>query len=111
MFEVNFREKFEVLNCIMLMDGEFQRFFDEIVILDVYEVVCLFWNCEVFVCDDGILFNYIFVNIKDWCKNVFEVVNQFCINMDNSYYCYDVMFLINGVFVVQIELKIFGISL
>lgn len=45
------------------------------------------------------------MNIKDWCKNHFEVVSQLRINTDNSHHRYDVMLLINGIPVVQIELK------
>ena len=65
---------------------------------------------EAFVRDDGTPLNYTLVNIKDWCKNHFEVVNQLRINTDNSHHRYDVMLLINGVPVVQIELKTLGIS-
>jgi type I restriction enzyme R subunit len=60
--------------------------------------------------DDGTPLFYTLVNIKDWCKNTFEVVNQLRINTDNSHHRYDVMLLINGVPVVQIELKTLGIS-
>ena len=65
---------------------------------------------EAFIRDDGTPLNYTLVNIKDWCKNTFEVVNQLRINTDNSYHRYDVILLINGVPVVQIELKTLGIS-
>jgi len=50
------------------------------------------------------------VNIKDWCKNTFEVVNQLRINTDYSHHRYDVLILINGVPCVQIELKALGIN-
>lgn len=40
---------------------------------------------------------YTLVNIRDWCKNSFEVVNQLCISTDNSHHRYDVILLINGV--------------
>ena len=40
----------------------------------------------------------------------FEVVNQLRINTDNSHHRYDIILLINGVPVVQIELKTLGIS-
>lgn len=42
--------------------------------------------------------------------NPMEVVNQLRINTDNSHHRYNVMLLINGVPVVQIELKTLGIS-
>ena len=108
--EENFREKFEALNRVTLTDGEFQRLLDEIVTPDVYEAARSLRNRESFVRDDGTPLNYTLVNIKDWCKNHFEVVNQLRINTDYSHHRYDVMLLINGVPVVQIELKSLGIS-
>lgn len=45
------------------------------------------------------------MNIKDWCKNEFEVINQLRINTENSHHRYDVILLINGIPVVHIELK------
>lgn len=108
--EANFREKFEALNRVTLTDGEFQRLLDEIVTPDMYEAARFLRNREAFVRDDGTPLNYTLVNIKDWCKNAFEVVNQLRINTDNSHHRYDVILLINGVPVVQIELKTLGIS-
>lgn len=108
--EANFREKFESLNRVTLTDGEFQRLLDEIVTPDVYEAARLLRDRESFIRDDGTPLNYTLVNIKDWCKNSFEVVNQLRINTDNSHHRYDVMLLINGVPAVQIELKTLGIS-
>ena len=106
----NFREKFEALNGVNLTDREFQRLLDEIVTPDVYEAARSLRNREAFIRDDGTPLNYTLVNIKDWCKNHFEVVNQLRINTDNSHHRYDVILLINGVPVVQIELKTLGIS-
>jgi hypothetical protein len=108
--EANFRVKFEALNRVTLTDGEFQRLLDEIVTPDVYEAARSLRNREAFIRDDGTLLNYTLVNIRDWCKNAFEVVNQLRINTDNSHHRYDVILLINGVPVVQIELKTLGIS-
>ncbi len=108
--EANFRKKFDALNHVILTDSEFQRLLDEIVTPDVYEAARSLRNREAFIRDDGTPLNYTLVNIKDWCKNTFEVVNQLRINTDNSYHRYDVILLINGVPVVQIELKTLGIS-
>ena len=63
-----------------------------------------------FTRDDGTPLNYTLVNIDDWCKNTFEVVSQLRINTDYSHHRYDVILLINGVPVVQIELKTLGIN-
>ena len=108
--ERNFREKFESLNRVTLTDAEFQRLTDEIVTPDVFTAARTLRERNSFIRDDGTPLNYTLVNIRDWCKNSFEVVNQLRINTDNSHHRYDVVLLINGVPVAQIELKTLGIS-
>lgn len=108
--ERNFREKFEALNRVRLTDGEFVRLLDEIVTPDVFTAAKTLRSINSFTRDDGTPLNYTLVNIKDWCKNTFEVINQLRINTDNSHHRYDVILLINGVPCVQIELKTLGIS-
>src|SRR5947207_9364230 len=108
--EKNFREKFEALNRVRLTDGEFARLFDEIVSPDVFTAAKTLREMNAFTRDDGTPFNYTLVNIRDWCKNTFEVVNQLRINTDYSHHRYDVLLLINGVPVTQIELKTLGIN-
>jgi len=108
--ERNFREKFQALNRVMLTDGEFQRLLDEIITPDVFTAAKTLRGINSFTRDDGTPLNYTLVNIKDWCKNSFEAVNQLRINTDNSHHRYDVMLLINGVPAVQIELKTLGIN-
>ncbi len=106
----NFKEKFELLNRVTLTDGEFQRLLDEIITPDVYEASRALRNRETFIRDDGTPLNYTLVDIKDWCKNSFEVVNQLRINTENSFHRYDVTLLVNGLPVVQVELKTLGVS-
>lgn len=108
--ERNFREKFEALNRVHLSDGEFARLLDEIVTPDVYTAARTLRERSAFTRDDGTPLNYTLVNIKDWCKNSFEVVNQLRINSDYSHHRYDVLILINGVPCVQVELKTLNIS-
>ena len=108
--EGNFRNHFQALNRVQLTDGEFKRLLDEIITPDVYTAATLLREINSFTRDDGTPLNYTLVNIKDWCKNTFEVVNQLRINTDNSFQRYDVMLLINGIPTVQIELKTLGIS-
>ncbi|MGN9500120.1 type I restriction endonuclease subunit R [Pseudomonas syringae pv. aptata] len=108
--EKNFREKFETLNRVHLTDSEFQRLLDSVITPDVYGAAQTLRNINSFERDDGTPLNYTLVNIRDWCKNDFEVVNQLRMNTDNSHHRYDVILLINGVPVVQIELKTLAVS-
>jgi type I restriction enzyme R subunit len=108
--ENNFRAKFEDLNRVKLTDGEFARLLDEIITPDVFAAAKILRSINAFTRDDGTPLNYSLVNLKDWCKNHFEVINQLRINTDNSHHRFDVILLINGVPVVQIELKGLGIN-
>jgi type I restriction enzyme R subunit len=106
----NFREKYPALNRVQLGNSEFERLLEEIITPDVFAAAKTLRKRNSFTRDDATPLNYTLVNIKDWCKNMFEVVNQLRINTDNSHQRYDVILLINGVPVVQIELKSLGIS-
>lgn len=108
--EANFRQKFEALNKVTLTDGEFDRLLAEIVTADGFDAAVRLRERNGFVRDDGTPLNYTLVNIKDWCKNTFEVASQLKINTTYSHHRYDVVLLINGVPAVQIELKSLGIS-
>lgn len=103
--EANFRKKFEALNRVSLTDAEFSRLRDEIVTADVFTAAQTLREQGYFQREDGTPLHYTLVNIKDWCKNDFEIINQLRINTDNSHHRYDVILLINGVPIVQIELK------
>jgi len=108
--ERNFRQHFEALNRVHLTDTEFARLLEQIVTPDVFAAARTLRERNSFERDDGTPLYYTLVNIKDWCKNTFEVINQLRINTENSHHRYDVMLLINGVPVVQIELKALAIS-
>ena len=108
--EKNFREKFEVLNRVRLSNSEFARLRDEIITPDVFTASKTLREKNYFQREDGTPLHYTLVNIKDWCKNDFEVINQLRINSENSNHRYDVVILVNGLPIVQIELKGVGIS-
>ncbi len=108
--EQNFREKFEALNHVRLTDAEFARLRDEIVNADVFQAAKTLREYGYFQREDGTPLHYMLVNLKDWCKNDFEVINQLRINTDNSHHRYDVILLLNGLPLVQIELKTLGIN-
>lgn len=108
--ELNFRKKFEALNRVNLTDAEFARLRDEIVNPDVFAASKFLRQKNTFMREDNTPLQYTLVNIKDWCKNEFEVINQLRMNTENSNHRYDVILLINGIPVVQIELKTLQIS-
>jgi type I restriction enzyme R subunit len=108
--EENFRKKFEALNRIHLSDVEFARLREEIINPDAFAASKLLRQRNTFIREDGTPLQYTLVNIKDWCKNDFEVINQLRMNTENSNHRYDVILLINGVPVVQIELKTLEVS-
>lgn len=108
--EQNFREKFQALNRVRLTDAEFARLRDEIVNPDVFRASKTLREQQYFQREDGTPLHYTLVNNKDWCKNEFEVINQLRMNTENSNHRYDVIILINGVPVVQVELKTLDIS-
>ena len=108
--EQNFREKFESLNRVRLTENEFERLKTEIITPDIFAASKLLRERNYFQREDGTPLHYTLVNIKDWCKNEYEVINQLRINTGNSNHRYDVIILINGIPVVQVELKTLDVS-
>ncbi|NLV16406.1 MAG: type I restriction endonuclease subunit R [Syntrophomonadaceae bacterium] len=108
--EANFREHFERLNRVKLSDSEFTRLRETIITPDVFTAAKTLREINTFKRDDDTPLQYTLVNIKDWCKNEYEVINQLRINTENSNHRYDVIILINGVPVVQVELKALQIT-
>lgn len=108
--ERNFREKFQSLNKVHLTDAEFGRLMEELTNSDVFVSSKRLRERNTFMREDGTPLQYTLVNIKDWCKNDYEVVNQLRMNTRYSSHRYDVILLINGLPLVQIELKNLDIS-
>ena len=78
--ERNFRTKFETLNRVHLTDSEFSRLLEEIIDADVFASSKRLRGINTFMREDGTPLQYMLVNIKDWCKNDYEVINQLRIN-------------------------------
>jgi len=108
--ENNFREKFQALNRVNMTNSEFARLRDEIIISDVFAASKHLREINTFMREDGTPLHYTLVNIKEWCKNDFEIISQLRINTKNSNHRYDVILLINGIPIVQIELKTLEVS-
>lgn len=108
--EHNFREKFQSLNKVHLTDAEFTRLMEELTNSDVYASSKKLRERNTFMREDGTPLQYTLVNIKDWCKNDYEVIHQLRMNTRNSFQRYDVILLVNGLPLVQIELKTLDVS-
>ena len=108
--EHNFRQHFQTLNRVQLTDKEFKRLLNQIISPDVFATARRVHERNEIERDDGTQLQYTLINLEDWCKNTFEVVNQLRINTRDSHHRYDVILLINGLPVVQIELKKLDIS-
>ena len=108
--EENFRNKFEALNGVRLTDGEFERLMGNIVSSDVYKASKTLRDKVKVTHEDGTTRYYPLLNLQNWCKNEYEVINQLRINTHSSHHRYDVIILINGLPLVQVELKTHGVS-
>lgn len=106
----NFRKHFQRLNYVTLSDDEFEKLLKDNISPDVFTVSKHLREKQTFVRNDGTSFDYSLVNLRDWCKNEFEVVSQVSLNTANSHHRYDVIILINGLPLVQIELKRYKVS-
>lgn len=103
--EENFRKHFQELNRVRLSDSEFSRLKESIITPDVFSAAKILRETNTFKRDDDTPLQYTLVNTNDWCKNEYEVINQLRINTENSHHRYDVIILINGIPVAQVELK------
>ncbi|MDY0077740.1 MAG: type I restriction endonuclease subunit R [Bacteroidales bacterium] len=108
--EQNFKTKFEALNRVRLSESEFLRLREAIIEPDVFVASKKIREQQFFQREDGTPLHYTLVNNKDWCKNDFEVISQLRVNTENSNQRYDIILLINGLPVVQLELKRLDIS-
>src|SRR5690606_21374407 len=92
------------LNGQPLTDSEFSRFLTQIEGKSVFESAKILRDKQVFQRDDGTEVYLELMNTREWCKNIFQVTNQ--TTVEGKYKNrYDVTILINGLPVVQIELK------
>lgn len=106
----NFRTKFEALNKVKLSDREFDRLLQQIIAPDVFRASGIMRERNTFEREDGTPLHFELVNRRDWCKNSFEVIHQLRMSTANSHHRYDVLLLINGIPVVQVELKQLGVN-
>lgn len=107
--ETNFKQQLELFNKTTFTNEEFQKILIHLEGGSIFEKAKKLRDQFELERDEG-TFYVKFLNKKDWCKNRFQVANQITIQgkYENRY---DVTILINGLPLVQIELKKRGVEL
>lgn len=106
----NLKSQLEKHNQITLSNKEFSKVINHLNKGNVFEKARILRDKMNFERDNGETAYLEFINQEHWCKNQFQVTNQ--VSMEGSYKNrYDVTILINGLPLVQIELKRRGLEL
>lgn len=110
----NFREQLNKFNekkldGVPLTDKEFERVMRKLQGKSIFESAKILRDKFVLEREDGKEIYIELFNSKEWCKNIFQVTNQ--VTMIGKYKNrYDVTLLINGLPLIQIELKRRGLD-
>ena len=108
--EQNLKSQIEKHNNITLSDSEFKRVLNHLSKGSVFEKAKILRDRYALSRDDGTTAYLEFLNSEHWCQNEFQVTSQ--VSVDGVYKNrYDVTLLINGLPLVQIELKRRGLEL
>ncbi|MCF8363148.1 MAG: hypothetical protein K9G70_11050 [Prolixibacteraceae bacterium] len=107
---LNLKGQLEKHNKITLNDNEFKRVINHLNKGNVFEKAKTLRDKMQLTKDDGESIYIEFIQQEHWCQNQFQVTNQ--VNMEGTYKNrYDVTILVNGLPLVQIELKRRGLGL
>jgi type I restriction enzyme R subunit len=106
----NLKSQLEKHNNIQFTSKEFERVMNILSKGSVFEKAKTLREKQHLVRDNGDNLYFEFINVEHWCQNQFQVTSQVSIKgkYDNRY---DVTLLINGLPIVQIELKRRGLEL
>ncbi len=106
----NLKSQLEKHNNIQFSDKEFERVMNILSKGSIFEKAKSLREKQHIVRDNGDNLYFEFINTEHWCQNQFQVTHQ--VTMEGSYKNrYDVTLLINGLPMVQIELKRRGLEL
>ena len=106
----NLKRQLEIHNKISLTDKEFEKVLNHLNRGNVFEKAKTLRDKMQLDRCDGSKAYIEFIQQEEWCRNEFQVTNQ--VTMEGSYKNrYDVTLLINGIPLVQIELKRRGLEL
>src|SRR5690554_1332782 len=107
---INLKSQLEKHNKVKLSDNEFKQVLNYINKGNVFERAKILRDRVPYTNDQGITKTVELINQIHWCKNEFQVTHQ--VSMEGSHKNrYDVTILINGLPLVQIELKRRGLEL
>jgi type I restriction enzyme R subunit len=106
----NLKTQLEKHNNIQFSPKEFERVLNILSKGSVFEKAKTLRQKQHIVRDNGDNLYFEFINVEHWCQNQFQVTHQ--VTMEGTYKNrYDVTILINGLPLVQIELKRRGLEL
>ena len=106
----NLKIQLEIHNKIQLSDFEFKRVLNHLIKSGIFERAEVLRDKMQLQRDDGTRTYLEFFNKEKWCQNEYQITHQ--VSMDGVYKNrYDVTLLINGLPLVQIELKRRGLEL
>ena len=107
---VNLKTQLEKHNNITFTDKEFERVLNMLSKGSVFEKAKTLREKQHIVRDNGDNLYFEFLNTEHWCQNQYQVTNQ--VTIEGSYKNrYDVTLLVNGLPLVQIELKRRGLEM
>ena len=108
--EANLKKQLEKHNDFVMSESEFQRVLNHLNKGSIFEKAMILRDKFVLPLDDGTTKYIEFLDAEHWCQNLFQVSSQ--ITVDGVYKNrYDVTLLINGLPLVQIELKRRGLEI
>lgn len=106
----NLKRQLELHNGFLLSDLEFRQVLNKLARGNIFEKAKILRDRVDFTRDDGKTGYIELINQRQWCKNQYQVTNQ--ITMEGKYKNrYDVTLLVNGIPLVQIELKRRGLEM
>ncbi len=107
---LNLKKQIEKHNHVQLTDKEFSQVLNHLDKGNVFEKAKILRDKMQLTKENGDSVYLEFINQEQWCKNTFQVTNQ--VSVEGSYKNrYDVTILINGLPLVQVELKRRGLEL
>jgi type I restriction enzyme R subunit len=106
----NLKRQLEIHNKTSLSEAEFKQILNKLARGNIFEKAKTLRDKVDFTRDDGTTGYIELINQVQWCKNQYQVAHQ--ITMEGSYKNrYDVTLLVNGLPLVQIELKRRGLEM